>query len=206
MPQHILILNGHPDRNRLCGALADAYQNAAAKGAERAEIQRFDLADMQFNANLSQGYAEEAPLEPDLLSFQQALRDCDHLLLVAPVWWGSVPARLKGLFDRTLLPGFAFRYEAGQTLQEKLLRGKSAEVFLTLDTPPWYFRWFQKAPAIYQLNHATLGFCGFKPVTTTLFGPVIKSSAKQRQQWLEQAASKGRKIASESKRTAAHSM
>ena len=81
MPKHILILNGHPDRNRLCGALADAYQNAAA---ERAEIQRFDLADMQFNANLSQGYAEEAPLEPDLLSFQQALRDCDHLLLVAP--------------------------------------------------------------------------------------------------------------------------
>ena len=191
MPKHILILNGHPDRNRLCGALADAYQNAAAKGAE---IQRFDLADMQFNANLSQGYAEQAPLEADLLSFQQALRDCDHLLLVAPVWWGSVPARLKGLFDRTLLPGFAFRYEAGQTLQEKLLRGKSAEVFLTLDTPPWYFRWFQKAPAVYQLNHATLAFCGFKPVTTTLFGPVIKSSAKQRQQWLEQAAEKGRRI------------
>lgn len=189
MSKRILILNGHPDHSRLCSALTDRYQ----QGAAQAQVTRFDLADMSFDANLQQGYQQVQPLESDLQAFQQALRDCDHFVLVAPVWWGSVPARLKGLFDRTFLPGFAFRYEKNQNFPEQLLKGRSAHLLLTLDTPPWYFRWFQKAPAVHQLDNATLRFCGFKPVRTTLLGPVIKASKEQIQRWLQQAEGSGQR-------------
>ena len=85
MSKRILILNGHPDHNRLCSALADRYQ----QGAAQAQVVRFDLADMVFDDNLQQGYQQVQPLEPVLQAFQQALRDCDHFVLVAPVWWGQ---------------------------------------------------------------------------------------------------------------------
>lgn len=190
MAQRILILNGHPDHNRLCSALADRYEESAR---QHASVRRLNLAEMEFDANLQQGYARIQPLEPDLQAFQQALTECDHLVLIAPVWWGSIPARLKGLFDRTLLPGFAFRYEQGQSLPEQLLKGRSAHVMLTLDTPAWYFRWFQKAPAVHQLDNATLRFCGFRPVRTTLLGPVIKATEHRIEGWLQQAAADGRR-------------
>ena len=190
MAGHIVILNGHPDQQRLCGALADRFQ----KGAEQhSSITRFDLADMAFDANLAHGYQQIQPLEEDLLALRQAITDCDHLVIVAPVWWGGIPARLKGLIDRTFLPGFAFRYEANQTLPTQLLTGRRATLLFTLDTPPWYFRWVQKAPAVYQLDKATLSFSGFRPVKTLLFGPVIKASEQRIDQWLQQAESLGLK-------------
>ena len=111
------------------------------------------------------------------------------------LWWGALPARLKGLIDRTFLPGFAFRYEKGQTWPDQLLKGRTATLLLTLDTPPWYFRLFQGAPAVRQLDTATLAFCGFKPVRHHLFGPVIKAEQPQRQRWLERAGALGAKAA-----------
>lgn len=188
MPGHILILNGHPDNNRLCGALADRFQAGAE---QHARVTRFNLADMVFDANLQRGYQVIQEPEADLLKFQQAVQDCDHLVIVAPVWWGGVPARLKGLIDRTFLPGFAFHYEAGQALPTQLLKGRRATLLFTLDTPPWYFRWFQNAPAVHQLGKATLGFSGFRPVTTELFGPVIKASEQTIEQWLQKAGKQG---------------
>ena len=36
------------------------------------------------------------------------LRWCDSVVFVFPTWWFSLPAVLKGYFDRVLLPGVAF--------------------------------------------------------------------------------------------------
>ena len=36
------------------------------------------------------------------------LRWCNSVVFVFPTWWFSLPAVLKGFFDRTLLPGVAF--------------------------------------------------------------------------------------------------
>lgn len=189
MRKRILILNGNPKPQSLCHALAQAYADAAAP---HHDVRQVHLAELGFEDDLPDGYEQARNLEPDLVRFQQELVWAQHLVLVAPVWWGSVPARLKGLIDRTFLPGFAFRYEKGQTWPERLLKGRSATLLLTLDTPPWYFRLFQGAPALRQLDTATLAFCGFRPVRHHLFGPVIQADAHQRQRWLAQAAERGR--------------
>src|SRR5690606_39386179 len=75
MSTRILILNGQPDHSRLCSALTDRYQ----QGAAQAQVTRFDLADMSFDANLQQGYQQVQPLEPDLQAFQQADRKSTRL-------------------------------------------------------------------------------------------------------------------------------
>ncbi|MDN3719732.1 NAD(P)H-dependent oxidoreductase [Roseibium salinum] len=49
---------------------------------------------------------------------------CEHFVVVHPLWWGGLPAKLKGVFDRILLPGMAFRYVSGKTPAGKsCLRG-----------------------------------------------------------------------------------
>lgn len=188
MRKRILILNGNPKQQGLCHGLAQAYAGAAAA---QHEVRQVNLAELVFDGDLPDGYDRNRVLEPDLARFQQDLLWAQHLVVVAPVWWGALPARLKGLIDRTFLPGFAFRYEKAQTFPEQLLKGRSATLLLTLDTPPWYFRLFQGAPAVRQLDTATLAFCGFKPVRHHLFGPVIKAEEAQRQRWLDRAQALG---------------
>jgi NAD(P)H dehydrogenase (quinone) len=109
-------------------------------------------------------------------------------VIAYPIWWGSVPALLKGFLDRILLPGFAFKYRPGKAFPEQLLRGRSAQLLVSMDTPPWYFRWVYRMPGIVQLKKTTLEFCGIAPVKVAAFGPLISSSPAQRASWLVKAA------------------
>ncbi|MDQ3597876.1 MAG: NAD(P)H-dependent oxidoreductase, partial [Pseudomonadota bacterium] len=97
------------------------------------------------------------------------------------------PALMKGFIDRILLSGFAFKYRKGKAFPDKLLKGRTAHLLVTLDTPAWYYRWFYRMPALHQMRKTTLAFCGIQPIKTLLFGPVLGSTPAQREQWLKQA-------------------
>jgi len=189
MKKRILVLSANPRKNSFVHQLALAYSGAAQKTHD---VQLHDLAHMTFNSDLSQGYEEEQTLESPLKAFQESLEWCDHLVILAPVWWGALPAKLKGLIDRTFLPGFAFQYEEGKAIPKKLLKGKTARVILTMDTPPWYYVLIQRAPVIHQLKKATLEFVGFTAIKSKMIGPVISSSKEARSKWLDYAAGLGR--------------
>lgn len=184
MAKNILLLLGHPRVDSYCGAIADMYaQSAAAAGHH---VRRINIAELTFDVAKDGRYQQAAQtLEPDLQALQQAILWSQHLVLVYPTWWGVMPALLKGCLDRTLLPGFAFRYRKGSPLWDKLLGGRSARALVTMDTPPWYFRWFIHMPGHRQLRHSILGFCGFKPVSVHSIGPVRGSKREQRERWLQ---------------------
>ena len=190
MTKRILVLCGNPKQKSLCHQLVEHYMQHAQ---QYFDVRHFDLAKMNFDANLGVGYDAKQPLEMVLQEFQEAITWAQHVVIIAPVWWGSIPAKLKGLFDRTFLPGFAFQYQQGKSIPQKLLQGKTASLFLTMDTPTWYYRWFQGAPAVKQLDIATLRFCGFSKAKTHLLGPVFQASEQKRQRWLELAARMGRR-------------
>lgn len=102
-----------------------------------------------------------------------------------------MPALLKGLFDRVLLPGYAFRYRRDSVWWDRLLAGRSARVITTLDTPPWYYRWIYRDPGIAQIRATILAFCGFRPVKISRLGAVRSSTPAQRSTWLALAAELG---------------
>ncbi len=187
MPK-LLVIDAHPNPRSLCSALAARY----AEGARRAGVAVSVLAlrDLRFDLVLHQGYRGEQALEPDLRHARTAIEVCDHLCLVTPLWWGSVPALLKGFVDRLFERGWAYRYQpSGRPLG--LLAGRSARVLLTTDSPGWYLRLLQGDPTVKQLVRSTLRFCGFKPVWVTRFGPVRASDEVRRAAWLTQAESTG---------------
>lgn len=189
--KRILVIDGNPKAHSLTGALAARYAQAAALAGHQVELVR--LSELKFGVDLPQGYEQQPPLEPELQRLQQQVLAAEHLVWAYPVWWGSVPARLKALLDRLLQPGFAFRYSSGHALPERLLKGRSARLLVCMDTPAWYFRWLQGRPAHRMMKDAVLGFCGVSPITISEFAPVIKSTGGQRQRWLERAAELGRR-------------
>ena len=187
--KRILMILGTPKNVSLCTALGEAYaQGARDKGHV---VRQLKLGEMSFDPILRGGYEQSQTLEPDLLEAQRQIHWAEHLVFVYPVWWGGIPALLKGFFDRTFLPGFAFKYRNRSQLWDKLLSGRTADLLVTMDTPPWYFRWIYGAPAHRQMIRTILGFSGIKTRRLSEFAPVRPSSEAQRQNWLRRAESLG---------------
>lgn len=182
MAKKILIINGHPDSESFGNAIVMAYQKGAVEGGAKVEV--LHLREMEFQLDLSMGYRKRTELEPDLLEVQKKITWAEHIVIVYPVWWGSVPALLKGFLDRTLLPGFAFQKRENSLWWDKLLKGRSARIISTLDQPVWYYRWFNGRPTYHAMKKMTLQFTGIKPVKTTTFGPVRGSKEDRRKKWL----------------------
>lgn len=187
--KRILLILGTPKHDSFCHAIAEAY-SSGARGQGHV-VRQLRLGELQFDPILREGFGQQQTLEPDLLEAQRQIHWAEHLVFVYPVWWGGVPALLKGFFDRTFLPGFAFKYRNRSQLWDKLLSGRTADLLVTLDTPPWYFRWIYGAPAHRQMVRTILGFCGIKTRRLTEFAPVRPSSEEQRQGWLRKAEGLG---------------
>ena len=185
MGKKVLAILGHPSADSLCGLLAGAYAESASAAGH--EVRLLPLGALAFDPVLHEGYNRVQELEPDLADAQAAIAWAEHIAFIYPIWWGSVPALLKGFLDRVFLPGFAFKYRAGALFPDKLLKGRSAHMLVTMDTPPWYFRWVYRMPGLRQMRVNTLEFCGIAPVRTLALGPVIGSSPDKRETWVAKA-------------------
>lgn len=181
-----LIIDGHPDQGRLVSHLLDHYAGAL-KGSN--DVERVALRDLAFDPNMRTGYKTLQPWEPDLERLAASLLDCDHLVIGFPLWWGSEPALVKGLLDRLIMPGFAFRYHRNQLFWDRLLAGRSADLVVTMDTPPWYLSLFYGNPLGKRWRRQILGFCGMKPIRIFSFGPTRQGgTAKSLANWERQVA------------------
>ncbi len=129
-PKKILIINGHPDRESLNFAIAEAYKKGAVSSGY--EVKEIVVRDLNFNPNLQFGYRKRTELEKDLLESQDKIKWAEHIVWIYPVWWGSIPAILKGFIDRVFLPGFAFEKRENSVWWDKLLTNKTARITVTI--------------------------------------------------------------------------
>ncbi|MDO7926510.1 NAD(P)H-dependent oxidoreductase [Pseudomonas sp. KFB-139] len=188
--KRILMIYGTPKTVSFCHALGDAYsQGARSKGHV---VRALRLSELTFDPILHNGYEQSQNLEQDLLEAQRQIHWAEHLVFVYPVSWGGLPALLSGFFDRVFMPGFAFKAHGRRHPSNELLKGKSAELLVTMDTPPRYFQWIYGAPAHRQMIRTILAFCGIKTKRLNEFSPIRTSTEEQRQQWLRQAGQLGR--------------
>jgi NAD(P)H dehydrogenase (quinone) len=168
----IAILLGHPDSDTLSGELAMIYEEAAKRAGH--EVRRTNIGDMQFDPILHKGYKTIQELEPDLKKLQEDIHWCDHFVIIYPNWWSTMPALLKGLFDRMWLPGFCFGfYKEGMAkhlhLWKRYMKGKTARVFVLSGTQPFLI-WLFFGDYTNEIGRGILWFVGFK-VRLSRFGP-----------------------------------
>lgn len=183
MTRRILIIQGHPDPDgaRLCRALADAYAEGA-RGAGHL-IERVDLATLDVPLLRSQAAFETGPVPEPLAAARDAVLAAEHIVLVFPLWLGTMPALVKAFLEQIMRPGVAFEYQA-RGFPKKLLAGRSGRLIVTMGMPALAYRWWYLAHGIEGLRRNILNFVGIHPVRTTLLGGVGAASETTRARWL----------------------
>ncbi|WP_322920167.1 NAD(P)H-dependent oxidoreductase [Nocardioides renjunii] len=180
----VLVIDAHPDPSSLTAQLAASY--AAGAGDTAVTLV---LRDLDFDLTLRTGYRTPQDLEPDLARAQELLEWADHVAVFTPVWWGSVPALLKGFFDRTLERGWAFRYRENG-MPEGLLAGRTGRLAVTSDSPRWYLPLVGDT-TVKQVRGRTMEFCGIKPTRLTRYADVRNRTEDQLATWIRDAADLG---------------
>ncbi len=188
----ILVISGHPSNESFSESLTEKYCDGAKAAGN--EIKRINVRELDFAPFLENGYKNEQRIEQDIIVAQEHIKWSNHMVFVYPTWWATPPALLKAFIERTLLPGFAFKYKKSKHVVawDKYLKGKSARIISTMDTPPWYYKLIIGDPG-YKMMKDILNFCGIKPVAKTYFGSVKMSSGKTRNNWLEKSYDIGRR-------------
>jgi NAD(P)H dehydrogenase (quinone) len=187
----VLILLGHSDCKSLPGVLADSYENGARDAGH--EVRRVNICDLQFDPILHNGYKVIQNLEPDLIRVQEDFKWADHIAIFYPNWWCTMPAILKGLFDRMFLPGFAFNFDKKHPAKwKKLLSGKSARVVISVGMRPFIVK-YKFGDFTNEISRGILGFAGFSPVRVTTLGPSERASARKKESWKKKIYKLGKK-------------
>jgi NAD(P)H dehydrogenase (quinone) len=167
--KRIFVIDGHPAGMSLSRAFAEKYAIEARNAGH--EVRLLHIHDLEFDSDFGVSrFADAKPLEPGLERLVENIEWCEHFVLAAPMWWGGLPAKLKGVIDRALLPGRAFdtRVKPG-TMPKPMLGGRTARVILTSDTPGWVMRFIYRNALIWQLRRQILGFVGIRPSRFTWF-------------------------------------
>lgn len=183
--KRILVICGHPDQESFNYALAQAYVEKAKEVGH--EVRTLILGELSFNPNLKYGYRKRTDLEPDLLQAIEDLKWAEHWVWVFPCWWGTMPGIMKGFIDRVFLPGFFFKYVPGKTLPEQLMKGKTAELWTTMNTPflAYLLLGFGKL-GVKMMKNSVFGFCGVKTTKVKVLTPVSASSSEKKKEWLKE--------------------
>lgn len=192
MPKRIVIVEGHPDPvgGRLCRSLADAYAEGAAEAGhavERIALATLDFPMLRSSDDFLHG-ATPAALAPAAASILAA----GHIVLVFPLWLGTMPALLKAFLEQVFRPGMAFAYQENG-FPKKLLAGRSARLVVTMGMPAFVYRWFFGAHGIRGMERNILNFVGIRPIRESLYGNVEGASEETRKSWLAEMREAGRR-------------
>jgi putative NADPH-quinone reductase len=191
MPSNICVLQGHPHANNghFCHALADAYAEGATEAGH--SVSRFDIGAMEIP--ILRNPAEFATPAPEpIVQVQQAVLQANHLVVVYPLWLGTMPALVKAFFEQFGRAEFAIAQSA-KGWPRKMLKGRSARVVVTMGMPATAYRLVFGAHGVKGFESGILGMAGIGPIHETLIGGIGAEDDKGYEKWLQTMREHGRR-------------
>lgn len=188
----ILIIQGHPDPEggHFLHALADAYANGARESDHRVEL--ITVARLDFPLLRSKKDWTASEPTADIAESQRLIREAEHIVLFYPLWLGTLPAVLKAFFEQVFRPEYAISMDSETGKWQRLLRGRSARVVVTMGMPALAYRWLYRAHSLKSLERNVLRFVGIAPIRETLIG-MVESSDRARERDLVRMEKLGRR-------------
>ena len=121
----VTIVFSHPWHGSFNNAILETIKTKLEK--VKADYNVIDLNKDEFNPVLTEKdlavYSKGLSTDPLIAKYQEIIRKTDEIVFVFPIWWGTVPAILKGFFDKVLLVNFSHNYENGWTPLLKINKG-----------------------------------------------------------------------------------
>jgi len=184
---HVLVVIDHPWAKSLNhAAFNTVVRELTAAGHE---VDALDLHSDGFNPVMSVEelavYSTGRYLDPKVGEYQARIQKADYLFFIFPVWWETMPALLKGFFDKVFLPDWAF---AEADASPRLTHILGATVITTMGAPKAVHTSVEAA-----LCRGTLEMCGVGRTTWINFLEVGNSTPEQRAEWLARVAESARR-------------
>ncbi len=156
-----LIIYSHPQTLGFCSCiLKNVERNLKDKNIEYEIIDLYKInydAILRENEHYTSGNKKISELNKKI---QQKIIETNRLIFIFPIWWGNMPAILKGFFDKILTPGFGFKYSK-YGIPIKLLKNKKAVIITTSGGPKIYYI-FTKNFIKHNVQKNILWLCGIK--------------------------------------------
>ncbi|MDT9594994.1 NAD(P)H-dependent oxidoreductase [Nocardioides zeae] len=144
---------------------ARRIQELLGGAAEEAHLAQEGF-DPRFTAADREAYLTGATAAPDVIAEQRRLDRADHVVLVFPVYWWSMPALLKGWVDRVFVAGWAFDIGDDDRVVPRLDR-LTAHLVPVSGTPAGSFERHGYARSFRtQVEHGVVGYCGMRSGAT----------------------------------------
>ena len=130
------IIFAHPWNGSFNKAILDKVVEKLDETKEKYTI--IDLNKDKFNPVMTEEelslYSQGKSIDPLVLKYQEILKNTDELILIFPIWWMSMPAILKGFFDKVMVKGFAYE-NAKNGIKGLLTNIKTAKMITTAEVP-----------------------------------------------------------------------
>lgn len=155
-----LIVYGHPKTKGHCSLILENIEKELKK--EKVEYDVLDLYKIKYDPILHENEhytAGNREISKENKRFQDMIKKAKRLIFIYPVWWGSMPAIVKGFIDRVFVSGFGFKRKGN--MYEGLLKDKKAAVILTTGAPLFFYK-LMGSPASKLIKKFILMFCGIK--------------------------------------------
>lgn len=156
-----LIISSHPYAGSFNAGIAEMLKKTAkTKGHDVSEI---NLVADNFNPVMTpedlRAWGKGEFVDPQVKIYQAEIENADVLIIPFPIWWGAMPAILKGFCDKVLLPGWAYIHGSGGEMIGQLT-DKKAIVITTMETPVDVFETYFGNPVHGAFLKDTLQSCG----------------------------------------------
>jgi NAD(P)H dehydrogenase (quinone) len=157
-----LIVTAHPDTDSLTHQSARLLQGLLRPdGASFAHLAQEQF-DPRFTAEDRRAYATRIEPDSSVVAEQRRLDGVEHVVLVFPVYWWSMPALLKGWIDRVFISGWAFDYDDKDRLVPQLGRLTVHLMPVAGTTEDAFVRHGHLESLGTQIQHGIIDFCGMQ--------------------------------------------
>ena len=157
------------------------------------QLKVFDLYERQFNPVMSQKELREFAmartkegvnnqnLDPLAVEMAREINDSDELILLFPIWWGLMPAQMKGFIDKVIFPGLFYTQVGEFKLKLVSETLKKVTVITTMNAPSLLYRIVFGNSINFALKYGTFKKLGVKSYNWINLSAVKLKSQTKRQ-------------------------
>ncbi|WP_415975706.1 NAD(P)H-dependent oxidoreductase [Rhodococcus sp. 077-4] len=189
-----LVVVSHSDPDSLTHHVARSVSDAIRAAGDTVETA--DLAAENFDPRFSMAdldlFRGNGTTPADVIAEQVRIDRADHLVLVFPMYWWSMPALLKGWIDRVFVSGWAYDMTADTGFVKKLDRLTVHLVPIAGDDADSFDRHGIDAAFRTQIERGIVEYCGATVGSTMV---VHESDTKSRDILAAEVADLGSAIA-----------
>ena len=189
-----LIVFNHPYDGSYCNAILESVQEGLKLGGHKCKLIHLDkdgfdpvMRGKDLMAFVQAGKVGEEALrvvDPIVMQYKKKLEWAEHLVMIFPIWWMSMPAMMKGFVDKVIFPSVAYNMDGGR-LKSRLLALRQGTVITTMNTQADVYREMFNNSVEGSLIKGTFNQIGIHDVRWISLNKVKQSGDEKRREWLD---------------------